>query len=74
MTRELFVVCVLRDSAWVEVGEFDDEGSAHVRCDELRATELNVWVMSRWVKADHVDLEPSSSPHGLLMNNTKRGT
>ena len=64
MTRELFVVCVLRDSVWIEVGEFDDDGPALVRCDELRATELNVWLMSRWVGADHVNLESLPSPHG----------
>lgn len=64
MTRELFVVCVLRDSAWVEVGEFDDHGTALVRCDELRTTEPDVWLISRWVKDDQVNLESLPSPHG----------
>ena len=62
MTRELFVVCVLRDSAWIDAAEFDDDDSAFIRCDELRATEIDVRVVRRWVGADHVNLESLPLP------------
>ena len=62
MTRELFVVCVLRDSAWIDAAEFDDDDSAFLKCDELRATELDVRVVRRWVGADHINLETPPPP------------
>ena len=51
MTRELFVVRVLRDAAWVDVAEFDDEDFAFMKYDELRRTEI-VKVVRRCVRAN----------------------
>lgn len=55
MTREIYVVCALRDSAWIDVAEFNDDDPAFVLADELRATELDTKVVRRWVGADHVN-------------------
>lgn len=55
MTREIYVVCALRDSVWVEIVEFDDDDSAFVKSDELRATELDIKIVRRWVGDDHIN-------------------
>jgi len=51
MTRELFVVRVLRDAAWVDAAEFEDEDFAFMKRDELRSTEI-VKVVRRCVVAN----------------------
>ena len=62
MTRELFVVCVLRDSAWIDAAEFYDEDSAFLKSDELRDTEIDAKVVRRWVGDDHVNPETLAPP------------
>ena len=51
MPRELFVVCVLRDGAWIDAAEFDDKDFAFMKCDELQSTEI-VKVARRCVGAN----------------------
>ena len=45
MNSELFVVSVLKDSAWVDVAECANEDTASRACDQLRAFELEAHVM-----------------------------
>ena len=49
MTQELFVVYVLKESAWVDAAEFSDETAAVMKCCELRASQLDANVVCRWV-------------------------
>lgn len=45
MIRELFVVSVLKNSAWVDVTKFTDKATAFMVCDKLRSLELEAHVL-----------------------------
>lgn len=55
MTKEIFVVCALRDLGWVDIAEFNDAASAFLKSDEIRATEIDSKVVRRWVGNDHIN-------------------
>lgn len=71
MSQEMFVVCVQKDSVWIDAAEFDDDDGefrAFRVCEGLRALGRQAKVVHRWLGANPLapgEDEPitSSSEH-----------
>lgn len=55
MTKEIFVVCALRDSEWIDMVELDSEDLAFQLCDKIKGIAMDAKVVRRWVGKDHIN-------------------